>query len=221
MPKAEGSVLSFGFDVEIWGDYACFTRPEPGIERVSYDIITPGAARGILEAVLWRPAIGYVIDRIAVCSPIRFSAVSRNEFDFGDDPPDGSDRRVRRTTESLRNVRYVVSAHFDMTDKAGPDDNSGKFMDMIRRRLEKGQYFHAPYLGIREFPAKIRLINENEKQPQPIPETRTLGRMLYDMDYVKESDEDGAESSKERSPKFFNAVMRDGVIDLRNVELTP
>ena len=198
--------MSFGFDVEIWGDYACFTQPEQNEQRVSYDIITPSAARGILEAVLWKPAIEYVIDRIAVCAPIRFDDIARNEFDFEENLAEEMEHHVRKTTKILRNVRYVVTAHFNMTDNAGPDDTENKFSGMIRRRLEKGQYHHAPYLGMREFPARIRLVSEREKPIYAISETRFIGRMLYDLDY-----------QNERTPKFFSAEMYRGIVDLRHV----
>jgi len=214
--------VGYGFKVEIWGDYACFSRPELKVERVSYDVITPGAARGILEAVMWKPAIRYIIDEIAVCSPVRFENIRRNEVDFiaaSFEPKAATEGRAQRAAMVLKDVRYVVTAHFKMTDKAGEDDNEGKFAEMIRRRLEKGQNFHAPYLGTREFPAKIRLIKEGESPPSAISETRSLGLMLYDLEYVTETGKDAVEIVKEFKPTYFMAEMKNGVVDLRNVEV--
>jgi len=214
--------LGYGFKVEICGDYACFSRPELKIERMSYDVITPSAARGILEADMWKPAVRYVIDEISVCKPIRFENIRRNEVGFkafSMEPKSANDSRQQRASMVLRDVHYVVSAHFVMTGKAQERDNEGKFTDMIRRRLEKGQCYHAPYLGTREFPARIRLIAEGETPAAPIEETRSLGVMLYDIDYIKEADAHGKEIVKEFRPTYFIAEMKQGVINLRNVEV--
>jgi CRISPR-associated protein Cas5d len=119
----------------------------------------------------------------------------------------------------LRDVHSVVTAHFNMTNKAGPRDNKTKFAEMICRRLEKGQCFHTPYLGTREFPAKLRLISDGETPPVPIAETRSLGLMLYDIDYIKEIDNDGNEIVKEFKPKYFLAELKNGIINLRGVEV--
>ena len=208
--------------MEICGDYACFSRPELKIERMSYDVITPSAARGILEAVMWKPAVRYVIDEISVCKPIRFENIRRNEVGFkafSMEPKSANDSRQQRASMVLRDVHYVVSAHFVMTGKAQERDNEGKFTDMIRRRLEKGQCYHAPYLGTREFPARIRLIEDGETPAAPIEETRSLGVMLYDIDYIKEVGAQGKEIVKEYRPTYFIAEMKQGVIDLRNVEV--
>jgi len=214
--------LGYGFKVEICGDYACFSRPELKVERVSYDIITPSAARGILEAVMWKPAVRYFIDEIAVCKPIRFENIRRNEVGFkanSMEPKSANVGRQQRASMVLRDVRYIVSAHFEMTEKAQEHDNEGKFAEMIRRRLEKGQCFHEPYLGVREFPAKLRLIGKDETPPMPIEETRSFGVMLYDIEYIKETDTRGDEIVKEFRPTYFIADMRQGVVDLRNVEV--
>ena len=214
--------MSYGFRVEICGDYACFSRPELKVERVSYDIITPSAARGILEAVMWEPAIRYHIDEIIICAPIKYENIRRNEVAFKAnslEPKSANENRQLRASMVLKDVRYVVTAHFEMTEKAKERDNEGKFADMIRRRLEKGQCFHAPYLGVREFPAKIRLLSEDKIPPTPIDETRTLGIMLYDIDYVKEIDKNGNETVIEFKPTYFFADMKHGVVDLRGVEV--
>ena len=228
--------MSFGFRVEIKGDYACFSRPELKVERVSYEVITPSAARGIMEAVLWKPAIRYVIDRIDVCAPIRFENIRRNEVNSkipyssiqnaqeklqkGELYLDASADRSQRAAMVLRDVHYVISGHFKMTDKAGPADNEGKFADMLRRRLEKGQHYHMPYLGTREFPAQIRLIADDETPPAPIVESRSLGLMLYDIDYIKSTDKkDKRAIVTAFEPVYFMAEMHGGIIDLRSVEV--
>jgi CRISPR-associated protein Cas5d len=215
--------LSFGFKVEIWGDYACFSRPELKVERVSYDVITPSAARGIIEAVMWKPAIAYKIDEIAVCSPIRFDNIRRNEVNSkaskGKPYIATSEDRAQRAALVLRDVRYVVSGHFVMTNKAGESDNEGKFAEMLKRRLRNGQNYHAPCLGTREFPANIRLIEDGEPAPKPIDENRDFGLMLYDIDFVKETDRNGVETVTEFKPMYFMAKMKQGVINLRNVEV--
>jgi CRISPR-associated protein Cas5d len=227
--------MGFGFKVEIWGDYACFSRPELKVERVSYEVITPSAARGILEAVLWKPAIRYIIDEIAVCSPIRFDNVRRNEVNSkasaGKQYIAASADRAQRAALVLRDVRYVVTGHFVMTDKAGEGDNEGKFAEMLKRRLRNGQCYHMPYFGTREFPAKIRLIEDDERPPVPINETRSLGLMLYDIDYIKHvekvsgNDDEGKKTEieievmDEWDPTYFMAEIKGGVIDLRNAEV--
>lgn len=227
--------MGFGFKVEIWGDYACFSRPELKVERVSYEVITPSAARGILEAVMWKPAIRYVIDEIAVCNPIRFENIRRNEVNSkasaGKPYIAASDDRAQRAALVLRNVRYVVTGHFVMTDKVGESDNEGKFAEMLKRRLRNGQCYHMPYLGTREFPAKIRLIEDGEALPDFIGDTRSLGLMLYDIDYIKHTekvkgkDEAGkkteitVEVADAFNPMYFMAELKCGVIDLRGAEV--
>ena len=227
--------MPYGFRVEISGDYACFSRPELKVERVSYDVITPSAARGILEAILWKPAIRYVIDQIEVCAPIKFENIRRNEVNskIPYSTPETAARkleqgelwlaasadRAQRAALVLRDVCYIVTAHFEMTDKAAADDTPAKFASMLTRRLEKGQNYHTPYLGTREFPARVRPIADDETPLTPIDETRTLGPMLYDIDYVKTTDKKRQETGITFSPSYFMAKMCSGVIDLRNVEV--
>ena len=142
--------------VEVWGDYACFTRPEMKTERVSYDVMTPSAARGLLESIYWHPGLRWVIDRIHVCAPIRFTNIRRNEVKDvisarraktvmekgqGELYLAASESIQQRAAMVLRDVHYVIDAHFDMTDAAAPGDNPGKFQDIIKRRLEKGQCY--------------------------------------------------------------------------------
>jgi CRISPR-associated protein Cas5d len=220
-----------GFKVLVSGAYACFTRPELSVERVSYDVITPSAARGILEAIFWQPAIKYVIDEIAVCTPIYFENIRRNEVNSKASVRTpyiaASDDRAQRASLVLRDVKYSISAHFepvpDKLDLDGSDRdtlpdgsfNHGKFADSIKRRLRKGQCFHQPYLGTREFPAIIKLIEDSDVAPMPINEDRSLGLMLYDIDYEK----DAEDNVTRFIPMYFRAEMKNGIIDLRNVEV--
>lgn len=206
-----------------WGPLAVFSRPEFKTERMSYDIITPSAARGLLESNFWHPGMRYVLDKIYVCSPIEFTNIRRNEVKSkiqkadikraygGDDRPiflDTTKDIQQRATTALKNVDYVIEAHFEMIDRANPSDNPGKFQDIIKRRLRKGQCYSQPYLGCREFPANFELWEGGDIPT--IQETRDLGYMLYDMDY---SDPENI------CPMFFRAKMVNGVIDLTNCEV--
>ena len=183
------------------------------VERVSYDVITPSAARGLLEAIYWHPGMKWVIDRIFVLHPIRFQNIRRNEVKSvasGRKPfINAKDDIQQRASMILVNVKYVIEAHFELTEKASPSDNAGKFTDIIRRRLERGQAYHQPCFGCREFPAFFR-----EWDGRPIRTAyegeRDLGYMLYDMDYT---------DRENIRPMFFRPVMRDGVIDLRHCEV--
>ena len=208
--------------VEVWGDYACFSRPEMKTERVSYDVITPSAARGLLEAVYWHPGLRWEVDRIRVCEPIRFTNIRRNEV-----KDTISARKVRSVMEKgagelylvasesiqqraamiLRDVRYVIEAHFEMTEAAAPGDNPGKFQDIIKRRLARGQFYHQPYFGTREFPAHFAPCTEIPPCPEELRGEKKLGWMLLDMDY---SDPENI------TPMFFRAVLRDGVLEVPN-----
>ena len=150
------------FRLKVWGENACFTRPEMKVERVSYDVMTPSAARGILEAILWKPAIRWQVTRIDVLKPIRWTSVRRNEVGAVMSPRTNGlfveDQRQQRAGLFLRDVAYVIHAFFEMTDKAGAEDNVKKFEEMFMRRAEKGQCFHRPYLGCREFAAQFRTL---------------------------------------------------------------
>ena len=205
--------------VEVWGDYALFSRPELKVERVSYDVMTPSAARGLLESIFWHPGLRWQIDRIHVCSPIRFTNIRRNEvkdtvsarkmqalMEKGGElylaTPDSIQQRAAMV---LRDVHYVIDAHFDMTMHASPTDNPGKFQEMMRRRVEKGQFYHEPCFGVREFPANFRPCTELPPCPEELKGEKDLGWMLLDMDY----------SDKENiTPRFFRAVLRDGVLEV-------
>lgn len=219
--------MTYGFRVKVKGPMALFTRPELKVERYSYDVITPSAARGLLESIYWHPGMRYVIDRIHVLNPITFTSVRRNEVKSkasaallraaaegkkalphiyaGDDI-------VQRASVVLTDVCYVIEAHFDMTAEANAEDNPGKFCDMFRRRLSKGQCYSQPYLGCREFAAEVEAYG-GEWPPHGAysdVEERDLGLMLYDIDYS---------DREEYKPFFFKAVMRNGVIEVARSEV--
>ncbi|MDY2886047.1 type I-C CRISPR-associated protein Cas5c [Coprococcus catus] len=218
--------MAKGVRVKVWGDYALFSRPEMKVERCSYDVMTPSAARGILEAVYWHPGMRWIIDKIYVNKPIQFTSVRRNEVKSKVSANNvlpvynGSPKRlylsskaeiVQRSSILLRNVEYVIEAHFEMTDKANISDNSGKFKDIIMRRLRKGECFHTPYFGCREFPVRFCLCEEEEIHTAYSDEDeRDLGFMLYDMDYS---------NPENIQPMFFRAIMKKGVIDLKDCEV--
>ncbi len=218
--------MGMGVKVRVWGDYALFSRPEMKVERCSYDVMTPSAARGILDAVYWHPGLKWKIDRIHVVRPIQFTSVRRNEvkskisassvlqaYNGGDKPLYISTKAdiVQRASLLLRDVEYVIEAHFQMTDQANETDNPGKFKDIIMRRLRRGECFHMPYFGCREFPAHFSLCEEDEiRTAYDGVEEKDLGFMLYDMDF---SDPENIQ------PMFFRAVMRRGVVDLQNCEV--
>jgi CRISPR-associated protein Cas5d len=217
--------MSYGFKVEVWGDYALFSRPELKVERASYDIMTPSAARGILEAIFWHPGLRYVIDKIYVLSPIKFANVRRNEV-----KSKISAAKIRtvmtggqadcyistqgdiqqRAAMVLKDVHYVISARFEMTDKANATDSPAKFASIINRRLAKGQCFHTPYFGCREFPVHFRAYDFKNVPTVYADTEKDLGFMLYDMDYSDLQD---------IKPMFFRAVLKNGVLDLTDCEV--
>ena len=189
----------YGCTLCVWGNYALFTRPEMKAERVSYDVMTPSAARGILEAIHWKPAIRWVVDEIHVLNEIKFSNIRRNEIQSKITNKEvsqamktgeaiylhtnSSAERQQRAALVLKDVAYVIKAHFELTEAAGERDNEAKHQDIFLRRARKGQCYMQPYLGCREFTAHFRLIEEGEPAYQPIALTKDLGYMLYDLDY--------------------------------------
>lgn len=216
--------MGIGVKVKVWGEYALFSRPEMKVERCSYDVITPSAARGILEAIYWHPGMKWAIDKIYVQKPVQFTSIRRNEvkskissnnvlpvYNGADKPLYISTKSdiVQRASLLLRDVSYVIEAHFEMTEKAVESDNTGKFKDIIMRRLRRGECYHTPYFGCREFPANFCLC-EDEKIETAYSGEKDLGFMLYDMDF---SDLDNIQ------PMFFRALMKDGVINLRDCEV--
>ena len=202
--------------LRVSGPLACFTRPEFKAERLSYQVMTPSAARGILEAVLWKPAIVWRVQRIKVLAPIRWIAIRRNEVNNRAATPAAAvvDRggpaplfladtsRDQRNTVALRDVDYVIEARFEMTPRAGPDDNPAKFVDMFRRRVERGQHYHQPYLGCREFAAEIAAVDE--ATPRPISVSIDLGMMLHDIIYQQQGNR----------ALFFSAKLEEGVLEV-------
>lgn len=218
--------MGIGVKVKVWGDYALFSRPEMKVERCSYDVMTPSAARGILEAIYWHPGMRWIIDKIYVKNPIRFTSVRRNEVkskvsknnalqayngDASSFYISTKEDIVQRASLILCDVCYVIEAHFEMTDKANESDNTGKFKDIIMRRLKRGECYHMPYFGCREFPAQFCLCEEDDITTiySEVLE-KDLGFMLYDMDY---SNLDNIQ------PMFFRAVMKKGVVDLTDCEV--
>lgn len=215
--------MAYGIKLHIWGDYACFTRPEMKVERVSYDAITPSAARGILEAIHWKPAIRWVIDKIHVLQPVRFESIRRNEVGSKISAnkiktairnqstqdlylvADDSKERQQRASTVLRNVAYIIEAHFELTYLATDEDNEGKHLDIFNRRARKGQCFQQPCMGVREFPAYFTLIEPEEPLPEseltPEQLNRDLGWMLHDIDFANGM-----------MPHFFKAELKGGVI---------
>ncbi len=219
--------MTFGFKVEVWGDYACFTRPELKVERMTYDVPTPSAMRGLLESVYWHPGMSYVIDRIHILNEIRYTNVRRNELKSkalassmrsavnGKAPIPHIDRVSdiqQRASVILTDVHYVVECHFDLTPVANETDNVGKFCDILKRRLTKGQCYSQPYLGTREFSANFRAWPENQEIRGYYSDAGEcdLGLMLYDMDYRNPED---------IVPMFFRARMVNGVVDVAGSEV--
>lgn len=217
--------MTYGVRLHVSGPFACFTRPEMKVERVSYDVMTPSAARGILEAIHWKPAIRWVVDAIHVLKPIRFQSIRRNEVGAkasfagarsamrrGD--VNGLALRVDKTRQQrastvLVDVAYVIAAHFEMTAKDRPQDSPAKHLDMFNRRAAKGQAFAQPVLGTREFDARFALVPEGA--PTPVPEEtaglgfgepRDLGFMLWDIDHAAPG----------KPSMFFRARLADGVV---------
>lgn len=204
--------------LEISGDFACFTRPEMKVERVSYDVMTPSSARAVFESILWKPAIRWHVEKIEVLKPIRWVSIRRNEVGavvsvrnaqetmhkgFGTFALNIEDERQQRAGLFLRDVAYRIHANFELLPNAGENNTMGKFLDMFERRAEKGQCVNQPYLGCREFACDFRLTDPKLQPAAPIAETRDLGWMLYDMDYT---------SAATPQPRFFRAQLENGVL---------
>lgn len=187
------------------------------VERVSYEVMTPSAARGLLESVLWKPAIEWRIHKIEVLNPIRWMSIRRNEVNSRATPGRkmiiADEDRAQRNTVALRDVDYVLHASFAMTARAGESDNLRKFEEMFERRLEKGQHHSAPFLGCREFVATVEPANGT---PPPIDRevNRPLGWMFYDYDWTSFDGKGGHQGSEPRVPLFFEARLRSGVLEV-------
>ncbi|MEY4750426.1 MAG: hypothetical protein RIQ60_2640 [Pseudomonadota bacterium] len=213
--------------LEVRGDYACFTRPEMKVERVSYDFITPSAARAVFDAILWKPEIRWVIERIEILAPIRWISVRRNEVGsvlstdkvkramngsdidlsiYADDPSE----RAQRAGLFLRDVAYRLHARFEPV-RGEALANPGKYAEMFARRAGKGQCVNQPYLGCREFDARFRLVTDPTGEPEPLASVDgDFGWMLHDMDFSRPADP---------RPMFFRAQVQRGVVDLTKAEV--
>lgn len=221
--------------LHVWGDYACFTRPELKAERVSYEVMTPSAARGILSAIYWKPQFRWVIDRIHVLNPIRFTQIRRNEVGCRMLPPSTDimkgqkpgvvgicieDNRQQRAATILRDVSYIIDAHIEITEHTDSVDDAGKHLSIFARRAATGQCFHQPCFGVREFPAMFALIDAEHPAPAstlpPAQQNRSLGLMLHDMVY--QDDPRGAiicahtKKKQTATPHFFMAELQNGVL---------
>lgn len=214
------------YGLEVWGDFACFTHPAFKVERVSYDVITPSAARNIFQAIFWKPAIQWQVTRIEVVNPIRRFSIRRNEVGaVGSGRPEAkpivaTENRQQKNTVMLRDVRYRIYARMvyypprlrkgEAVHGAGPDENPGKYQAMFERRAAKGQCFSRPYLGVRECAADFKLLPDDFKgQSDLLKENKNFGIMLYDIDYT---------DIEKPKRMFFNAVMENGVINVPPVE---
>ncbi len=205
--------MAHGVKLRVWGDYACFSRPELKVERGSYDVITPSSARGVLEAIYWKPEIRWIIERIRVLKPIRFTNIRRNELASKISIVNAKramnsgrgtlgifieEDRQQRAALVLRDVEYIIEARFEILNPT--DTNTAKHKDIFSRRAKAGQCFHRPYLGCREFPAFFELV-EGEPPASELKGEKDLGWMLHDIDF-----------KNGMQPRFFRAKMLDGVI---------
>lgn len=229
--------MSFGISLHVWGDYACFTRPELKAERMSYEVMTPSAARGILSAIYWKPEFNWVIDRIHVLKPIRFMQVRRNEVGKkfttpSQDVMDGKkedilgmfieDERQQRASTILKDVSYIIEAHVEIVKKCDGVNDVAKHLEMFKRRSRQGQVFHSPYFGTREFPVMFELIESG--MPYPNSElfehqkNMSLGLMFHDMVY--RDDKKGpiicghTRKKQVAEPHFFMAKLENGVMSI-------
>jgi CRISPR-associated protein Cas5d len=204
--------------VRVWGDFACFTRPENKVERVSYPVPTPSAARGILESIFWKPEFTWRVASIWVLEPIRYFSILRNEVNSrashrsaaswqkNDGGFIASEDRAQRHTLALRNVAYLIHAHVEL--KPHVDEDEAKYRDQFRRRIQSGRCFSRPYLGCREFAANF---GEPHGDERPIDHSDNLGRMLYDLQYVSDGTGRG-------TPVFFDAQLHNGILHVPGVE---
>jgi CRISPR-associated protein Cas5d len=237
--------MAFGIKIKVWGDFASFNRPEMKVERVSYDVMTPSAARGILEAIYWKPEMRWAVDRIHVLNPIRFTQVRRNEID-STIPVKGTtgaekamksgrgelgmaveEHRQQRAGLILRDVAYGIEAHVEVVTP--PPAGSpvarapeAKHLEMFKRRASKGQFFHHPYLGTREFPAYFDLVEAFQASPAELAGERDLGLLLHDIMYRPDPDGPIIESHGGKrlsaAPRFFHAVLRSGILDVPSLD---
>ena len=229
--------MAYGIKLEVWGDLAAFNRPEMKVERVSYDVMTPSAARGILEAIYWKPQMRWVVDQIHILRPIRFTHIRRNEI-ASKIPFKGKtgvaaamksgrgalgiaveEDRQQRAAMVLRDVCYGIAAFVEVLEEAPrtlDPSPEAKHLATFKRRASRGQYFHHPYLGVREFPAHFRLVEEFPECPQELRGARDLGFMLHDIEFVADPNGDIIESHRGHRvtahPRFFHVRLRDGIV---------
>ena len=212
--------MGYGIRIKVYGGYACFTRPEMKVERVSYDVITPSAARGIMEAIYWKPAIRWIVDRIHVINEIKFTNVRRNEVSQKVSSSNvktvmnggnlelyqiAPEIRQQRASMILKDVCYIIEMHFELTEKAGAEDTPEKHYNIALRRLRQGQCYHQPCLGTREFAANFELI-EDKIPTSFYSEEMDLGWMLWDIDF-----------QNDMTPIFYRATMKNGIIDVKDL----
>lgn len=204
--------------LDVRGEWACFTRPEMKVERVSYDVITPSAARAVFEAIYWKPAVRWEVHRFEVLLPIRWSNIRRNEVasvvsarNVQQAMTAGGgalalyvdEDRQQRAAMLLRDVAYRLHAHLVVRLDRGDPQPPAKFFETFERRARKGQCVNQPYLGCREFAARWRLVDDLGVEPSPIDESRDLGWMLHDLDFADPIDP---------QPRFFRAKMVGGIV---------
>lgn len=226
--------MAYGIKLKVWGDYACFSRPEMKVERVTYDVITPSAARGILEAIYWKPEIRWVITRLHVLNPIRFTHLRRNEIDCkisaasvkkairaGNEPLSiaVSKHRQQRAAMILKDVCYGIEAKLQVLHHEGPEDKpEAKHLDQFNRRAARGQCFHHPYMGTREFPAEFALVEDFPACHESLLGSRDLGYMLHDILFIPDKKGSIVDSHRGRrlraEPRFERFAMCDGTIEV-------
>lgn len=198
-------------EIVMWGERACFTRPEAKAERVTYPVPPPGAARGMLEAIYWKPEFRYQIREILVLKPVQYVSFLRNEVtakmgDHRDKPTpiDIVDKRTQRLTLALRDVAYHIRA--DVVVRPDVTEDAAKFRHQFRRRVERGRCFHRPALGCREFAAHFCHPSQYEGSLRPVPLTQSLGLMLFDIAF--------SENGDANAPLFFEAELTDGKMEI-------
>lgn len=235
--------MSFGISLHVWGDYACFTRPELKAERMTYEVMTPSAARGILTAIYWKPQFNWVIDRIHVLKPIRTMQIRRNELANkmvtpASDVMKGNktallginieENRQQRSATILKDVSYVIDAHVEVLEEETGVCSVAKHLEMFKRRARTGQCFHSPYFGNREFPVMFKLIENGEDMPESeLPSNqsnRSFGLMLHDMVYQDNANGSVicAHTGKKQiaEARFFMAQLINGVLSVPNIKKT-
>lgn len=230
--------MAYGVKLKVWGEFACFTRPEMKVERVTYDVMTPSAARGILEAIYWKPEMRWVVTCLHVLSPIRFTHIRRNEVNckistanvkqaMRDTSVDlgiaVEKHRQQRAGMVLKDVCYGIEARIEVLSHGGPEQKpEAKHLDQFNRRAARGGYFHHPYLGTREFPADFELVREFAKCHDSLRGDRDLGLMLHDMVFIPDTKGRIVESNRGQrlraEPRFHRFTMRDGIIEVPLLE---